>query len=169
MKRILCLVLILILSVAALTACEFPFPWGEQTPSYDLDNAKGAVVELYPSLVATKEMPVPNTIDNYNLTKVLPLKDGTYTIEWATDNVNVQVKDYVPVDENDVNTAENTATVHVPERPETGEEDITYTLRALITAPDGSTTYVERRSARFSESEVLPEAVGPVIARANII
>ena len=142
MKRILSLVLILILSVAALTACEFPFPWGDKAPSYDLDNAKGAVVELYPALVATKDNPVPNTIDNYNLTKVLPLKDGTYTIEWNTDNVNVQVKDYVPSEEGDKLSGENTVTVHVPERPETGEADITYTLRALITAPDGSTTYV---------------------------
>ena len=140
MKRILSLVLILILSVGILTACELP--WIEKAPSYDLENAKGALVDLYPTLVPTKDQPVPSTIENYNLTKVLPLKDATYTVEWASDHVRVQVKDYVPTEEGDKLTAENTVTVHVPERPETGEDDITYALRALITAPDGSTIAV---------------------------
>ena len=142
MKRILSLVLILILSVAALTACEFPFPWGDD-PSYDLDNAKGALVELYPKLAPTKENPVPNTVSNYDLTKVLPLKDGTYTVAWTTSNENVAIKDYVPADEKDVLSAENTVTVHVPQRPEIGEPDITYTLSALITAPNGTTAKID--------------------------
>ncbi len=137
MKRILSLVLILILSIVALTACEFNFPWDNQEPTYDMDNAKGAVIDYYPALVPTKETPVPNTITDFNVTKVLPLKDGEYRIAWSTDNEAVQVVDYVP-GENDTLTAETTSTVKVPERPEIGEPDIHYTLTALITAPDGT-------------------------------
>jgi len=141
MKRILSLVLILILSLGVLTGCEFPWftPDGPQTPAYDLANAQGYLKDLYPNLLPTKEVAVPSTIASFNVTKVLGLKDGKYTVAWTTDVDSVKVVDYVPTEEGDIFNAENTATVKVV----MGSEDVNYTLTATITAPDGSTAKVE--------------------------
>ena len=60
MKRILSLVLILILSLSVLTACDVPAQLqdilaslgiGTPSVSYDLDNAKSTLRELYPNLL----------------------------------------------------------------------------------------------------------------------
>lgn len=143
MKRILSLVLILILSLGVLSGCQFPIgpntPDTPDAPTYDLENAKGYLKDLYPNLLPTKEVAVPSTIANFNVTKVLGLKDGKYTVAWSTNVESVQVVDYVSKEEGDIFNAENTATVKVV----MGSEDVNYTLTATITAPDNTTATVE--------------------------
>ncbi|MBR3845544.1 MAG: hypothetical protein IKM40_03090 [Clostridia bacterium] len=148
MKRILSLVLILILSVSVLTACEMPpqvqdflasLGIGTPSVSYDLDNAKSTLRELYPNLLPTKETPVPSTIANFNVTKVLTCADGKYTVTWSANTESVKIVDYQPKDENDIFSAETTSTVKVI----LDSEDVNYVLTATITAPDNTTAVVD--------------------------
>lgn len=135
MKRILSIVLILILSLSVLVACGGK---NEGTPSasYDLENAKGMLHDLYDSSLApTKEEANRVTRKDFDVTKVLNAKDGKYTVAWTTDNDAVKVVDYAGSEAG--YTAENTATVKLPTD---NESDIAYKLTATITAPDGKTT-----------------------------
>ena len=117
MKRILSIVLILILSLSVLTAC------GGKGTSYDMDNAKGTLLDLYSDLVKT-----PQTTKDKTLTKVLTCDNETYTVDWATNSDAVQVV------ANEGSTT--TVTLKVP----TVDADLSYKLTATITAPDGKTT-----------------------------
>ena len=81
MKRILSLVLILILSLSVLTACG-----DKQSTSYNMDNAKATLVELYPELAPTKDNPTPATRKDFHVVKVLTCTDGKYTVAWTTNN-----------------------------------------------------------------------------------
>ncbi|MBQ7872709.1 MAG: hypothetical protein IJ360_01905 [Clostridia bacterium] len=148
MKRILSLVLILILSLSVLTACDVPAQLqdilaslgiGTPSVSYDLDNAKSTLRELYPNLLPTKETPVPSTIANFNVTKVLTCADGKYTVTWSTNVDSIEIVDYVPTKEGDIFSAETTSTVKV----KMGSEDVNYVLTATITAPDNTTAVVD--------------------------
>lgn len=148
MKRILSLVLILILSLSVLTACDVPAQLqdilaslgiGTHTVSYDLDNAKSTLRELYPNLLPTKETPVPSTIADFNVTKVLTCADGKYTVTWSTNVDSIEIVDYVPTKEGDIFSAETTSTVKV----KMGSEDVNYVLTATITAPDNTTAVVD--------------------------
>ena len=148
MKRILSLVLILILSLSVLTACDVPAQLqdilaslgiGTPSVSYDLDNAKSTLRELYPNLLPTKETPVPSTIANFNVTKVLTCADGKYTVTWSANTESVKIVDYQPKDENDIFSAETTSTVKVI----LDSEDVNYVLTATITAPDNTTAVVD--------------------------
>ena len=148
MKRILSLVLILILSLSVLTACDVPAQLqdilaslGFVTPpvSYDLDNAKSTLRELYPNLLPTKETPVPSTIADFNVTKVLTCADGKYTVTWSTNVDSIEIVDYVPTKEGDIFSAETTSTVKI----KMGSEDVNYVLTATITAPDNTTAVVD--------------------------
>lgn len=148
MKRILSLVLILILSLSVLTACDVPAQLqdilaslgiGTPSVSYDLDNAKSTLRELYPNLLPTKETPVPSTIANFNVTKVLTCADGKYTVTWSTNVDSIEIVDYVPTKEGDIFSAETTSTVKI----KMGSEDVNYVLTATITAPDNTTAVVD--------------------------
>lgn len=148
MKRILSLVLILILSLSVLTACDVPAQLqdilaslgiGTPSVSYDLDNAKSTLRELYPNLLPTKETPVPSTIADFNVTKVLTCADGKYTVTWSTNVDSIEIVDYVPTKEGDIFSAETTSTVKV----KMGSEDVNYVLTATITAPDNTTAVVD--------------------------
>ena len=137
MKRILSFVLILILSIGVLAACQTPETDGGKT--YDLENAKGALVELYPQLVPTTEIPVPSTLTDFRVPKTIIAADGNYKVAWTTNNESVKIVDYVPKDENDKYNAENSATVDLPSL---GANEVTYSITATITAPDGTSTTV---------------------------
>ena len=141
MKRILSLILILILSLGVLSSCQWPGndpvepPVTE--PVYNIDNAVSYLKTVHPELYPTKDMPVPETKADFHLLKVLSVKDGKYTISWSVDNEAIQIVDYVPANDKDIFTAETKCTVKVPANV---SEDLTYTLTATITAPDGKTT-----------------------------
>ena len=146
MKRIISLVLVLILCLGTLASCEWPWnkePEQPDGPTYDLTNAKGYLKDLYPNLLPTKDVAVPDTFADYNVTKVLNLKDGKYTVEWTTNVESVEVVDYVPSSDKDILNGDNTSTVKVPARPTIGSPDLTYTLTATITAPDGTKDTLE--------------------------
>ncbi len=137
MKRILSLILILILCLGVLASCQ---PSNEPNtpagPSYDFSNAKSYLKTVHPELYPTKDIAVPETKNDYDLLTVLTVKDGTYTITWTVDNDAIQIVDYVPKSDSDI-FAGKKITVKVPESV---SEDLTYTLTATITAPDGTTT-----------------------------
>ena len=106
MKRIISLVLILILSLGVLTACDFPWgqtttPDGPDAPTYDLNNAKAFLKDLYPELFPTTNLSVRETRASLHVNKILSLKDGTYTVAWSAEGEGIEVVDYVPNDEND--------------------------------------------------------------------
>lgn len=133
MKRILSFVLVLILSLGALAACQNP----QQTGStYDLDNAKAMLIENYSNLMPTKEIEVPQTLVDFTVVKILNAKDGKYTVAWSTDNEAVKVVDYVP-GEDDIFTAETAAIIDVPSL---GANEVAYKLTAKITTPDGKSS-----------------------------
>lgn len=136
MKRILSLILILLLCLGVLASCQ---PQGNEptpTPSYDFSNAKSYLKTVHPELYPTKDIAVPETKNDYDLLTVLTVKDGTYTITWTVDNDAIQIVDYVPKSDSDI-FAGKKITVKVPKSV---SEDLTYTLTATITAPDGTST-----------------------------
>ena len=136
MKRILSLILILILCLGVLASCQQQGNEPTPTPSYDFSNAKSYLKTVHPELYPTKDIAVPETKNDYDLLTVLTVKDGTYTITWTVDNDAIQIVDYVPKSDSDI-FAGKKITVKVPESV---SEDLTYTLTATITAPDGIST-----------------------------
>ncbi len=136
MKRILSIILILILCLGVLASCQQQGNEPTPTPSYDFSNAKSYLKTVHPELYPTKDIAVPETKNDYDLLTVLTVKDGTYTITWTVDNDAIQIVDYVPKSDSDI-FAGKKITVKVPESV---SEDLTYTLTATITAPDGTST-----------------------------
>lgn len=136
MKRILSLILILLLCLGVLASCQQQGNEPTPTPSYDFSNAKSYLKTVHPELYPTKDIAVPETKNDYDLLTVLTVKDGTYTITWTVDNDAIQIVDYVPKSDSDI-FAGKKITVKVPKSV---SEDLTYTLTATITAPDGTST-----------------------------
>ena len=134
MKRILSLVLILILSVGMLVACQLPdFPFFGTTtttttqpttpPSqYNVEAARDYISSMYVGWIDNNQ-----TTDSYTVMTKMKFSGATFTITWSTNNELV----VVTPDEAGVE-----ATVTVPAR---GAEDVNYTLTGTVTAPDGTT------------------------------
>ena len=128
MKRILSIVLILILSLGVLTACN------DKKVDYNMDNAKATLVDLYPELAPTKDNATPATRKDFHVVKVLTCTDGKYSVAWTTNNDAVKVVEYEGTDT--LFNKDTAVTVKLP----AVEADLAYTLTATITAPDGNTT-----------------------------
>ena len=135
MKRILSLVLILILSVGMLVACQLPdFPFFGTTttttttqpttpPSqYNVEAARDYISSMYVGWLDNN-----NTATNYTVMSKMKFSGTTYTITWATNNELI----VVTPDEAGIE-----ATISVPSM---GATAIEYTLTGTITAPDGTT------------------------------
>ena len=132
MKRILSLVLILILSVGILTACELPGIFPTTTPTtttpttpahnceYDAESAKDFLASMYVGWLDNNATPSGFSV----LAQML--SNGTkYLVEWTVDNEAVTLAP----------SADGTEIiVTVPER---GAEDLVYTLTGTVIAPDG--------------------------------
>ena len=138
MKRILSLVLILILSVGMLTACQLSdflpglFPENQpETPDapagsqYDLQTVKNYIRAMYPNLIDSDETP-----NDFTLISALSLGGADYTVEWTVDNEAIVV---APLD-NGVEVK-----VDVPDT----SVDISYKLTGTIKAPDETTATLE--------------------------
>lgn len=166
MKRILSLILILILCLGVLASCQ---PSNEPNtpagPSYDLANAKSYLKTVHPELYPAKPDEVPETKADFNLLKVLNLRDGTYTINWTVNNEAIQIVDYVPSGENDI-FAGKKVTVKVPANV---SEDLIYTLTATIIAPDESSVKVEHSLKVPGPVVVDGKATLDLVGSANII
>lgn len=121
MKRIISLVLILILSLGVLSACQ-------DTPAvsqYDVEAVKEVVHSMYVGLLDN-----PETKKDFTLVSAAMNGGYRYTITWTTDCDAIVI---TPKDEFEV-------TVDVPEL---GESAINYKLTGTITAPDNTTATLE--------------------------
>ena len=121
MKRIISLVLILILSLGVLSACQ-------DTPAvsqYDVEAVKEVVHSMYVGLLDN-----PETKKDFTLVSAAMNGGNRYTITWTTDCDAIVI---TPKDEFEV-------TVDVPEL---GESAINYKLTGTITAPDNTTATLE--------------------------
>lgn len=121
MKRILSLVLIFILSLSVLTACEFPFPINKS--EYDVEAARDYLKTMYVEYLKEEGRVTPN---DFELTTVLVSAGHKYTVSWVSDNESVVLTP---------NENGTSVKVDVPE----SKTDVEYTLTATVTAPDGKT------------------------------
>ena len=121
MKRIISLVLILILSLGVLTACQDT----PATSQYDVEAVKEVVHSMYVGLLDN-----PETKKDFTLVSAAMNGGNRYTITWTTDCDAIVI---TPKDEFEV-------TVDVPEL---GETAISYKLTGTITAPDNTTATLE--------------------------
>lgn len=133
MKKILALILALVLclsSVALLASCKDPSQGGTEpgpgTATYDVEAAKDYVKSLY-----TKYLSNNKTNGDFKLVNQVKQGDVVYTVTWTSDNEAVKVVE---------TEGEATVTIDVPEKP---AEDVNYTLKATVTAPDGATASLE--------------------------
>ena len=135
MKRILSLILILILSLGVLSACQlFPTP-STTTPTqpttppantYNPEAARDYVRGMYTDFLDNNQ-----TKRDFKLIASLMFFGDKYTVEWTVDTDLITV---VPVDDG------LEVTVDVPE---TVEADLNYKLTGTVLAPDGTSAVLE--------------------------
>ena len=125
MKRIISLILILILSLSVLAACN----GGDTTTtttnapasSYKPEAVRDYVRGLYIDLLDNNK-----TVKDFTLIAALAMYGAKYTVEWTVDNDAIAV----------VPSADGLeVTIDVPESV---EADINYTLTGTVVAPDGA-------------------------------
>ena len=126
MKRIISLILILILSLSVLAACNggdtTTTTTNAPTSSYKPEAVRDYVRGLYIDLIDNNK-----TVKDFTLIAALPMYGAKYTVTWTVDNDAIAV----------VPSADGLeVTIDVPESV---EADINYTLTGTVVAPDGST------------------------------
>ena len=133
MKRIISIILILILSLGVLSACEL-FPT-TTTPSntttapsktYQVEAARDYVRGLYSDLLDN-----PETKGDFTVIASLMFYGDKYTVDWTVDTDAITVTPSADGLE---------VTVDVPE---TVEADLNYKLTGTVLAPDGSSAVLE--------------------------
>lgn len=124
-KKLLVFALVLVLTLSlslALVACK---PDDGKAPASELERAKDAVYRLYKDSIPAE------TAASYKLSVMVPL-DGIYSypITWTVSDSRITISE----------PSNNQVTIEIPDEP---AEAISYTLKATITADDGTTATVE--------------------------
>lgn len=124
-KKLLVFALVLVLTLSlslALVACK---PGDGKAPASELERAKDAVYRLYKDSIPAE------TAASYKLSVMVPL-DGIYSypITWTVSDSRITISE----------PSNNQVTIEIPDEP---AEAISYTLKATITADDGTTATVE--------------------------
>ena len=124
MKKLITGILATLACLGCMTSCNiladtpsFGDSTSQTTQTYNIKEAEDYLKSMYPKTAETDR--------DYTVTKAFIYDGATYTVTWAVDTTAVKIV----VGEKDV-------TVDVDEA---GTEDLTYTLTATITAPDGQT------------------------------
>lgn len=127
MKKIISLALVLVMCLGVLTACDPSEIIGGILggKGYDLETAKSYLKNIYIDYLKDNQTP-----NDFQLVSTLISNGERYTVSWTSDNDAVVI---VPSEDGTKVTVDVTR----------GEEDLTYTLKAVITAPDGTTTDYE--------------------------
>ena len=114
MKKILCILLVLVMCLGVMAGC------GEPTTEYNLTAAKTLIKETY------EKFNVAPTSD-FDLPAKTVVDGTTYEVTWTVDNANITVKE---------SSKKNYVTIDLPEFNTT---ETTFKLTATIKAPDGTT------------------------------
>lgn len=126
MKRILSIILILILSLGVLSACEWGTKPTTDTTDYKVETVRDYVRSMYTDLLDNNK-----TKKDFKLITSLMMYGTRYTVEWTVDDSAIAV----------VPSADGLeVTIDVPE---TVEEDINYKLTGTVLAPNGSSAAIE--------------------------
>ena len=129
MKRILSIILILILSLSVLSACELGGKKPDNTTpatDYKVETVRDYVRSMYTDLLDNNQ-----TKKDFKLLTSLMMYGTRYTVEWTVDADAIQV---VPSDDG------LEVTIDVPE---TVEADLNYKLTGTVLAPNGSSATLE--------------------------
>ena len=142
MKKILLLLVVLALTLGAITSCDLidkiPFLPGNGPDAADETNIQEAIKELDDMY---KKANGAATENDFTLIAQLPLDGTVFTITWTCDNESIKLE-----------LADGFWTVDVPED---SSEQFSYNLTATITTPGG-------QSATLTYDRVIPGGIGMI-------
>ena len=142
MKKILLLLVVLALTLGAITSCDLidkiPFLPGNGPDAADETNIQEAIKELDDMY---KKANGAATENDFTLIAQLPLDGTVFTITWTCDNESIKLE-----------LADGFWTVDVPED---SSEKFSYNLTATITTPGG-------QSATLTYDRVIPGGIGMI-------